>query len=87
MVSFESPEYVGNVHGLGTLRVLEAVSHLVLSKKPKIYQASTSELFGGIIEKKTRKVFMMRISHSILDLLMECKNIWFLDNQKLLGSL
>lgn len=45
-VSFETPEYTGNVDGLGTLRILEAVRLLGLSKKTKIYQASTSELFG-----------------------------------------
>jgi GDPmannose 4,6-dehydratase len=45
-VSFETPEYSANVDGLGTLRVLEAVRLLGLEKKTKIYQASTSELFG-----------------------------------------
>ena len=51
-VSFESPEYVGNVDGLGTLRILEAVRLLGLSQKTKIYQASTSELYGGMPENK-----------------------------------
>lgn len=45
-VSFEEPEYTANADALGTLRVLEAVRVLGLSKKTKIYQASTSELFG-----------------------------------------
>lgn len=45
-VSFETPEYTGNVNGLGALRILEAVRLLGLSKKTKIYQASTSEMFG-----------------------------------------
>ncbi len=45
-VSFEEPEYTGDVVGLGTLRVLEAVRLLGLGKKTRIYQASTSELFG-----------------------------------------
>ena len=45
-VSFEEPEYTGDVVGLGTLRVLEAVRLLGLDKKTRIYQASTSELFG-----------------------------------------
>ncbi|KGN93878.1 GDP-mannose 4,6-dehydratase [Porphyromonas crevioricanis] len=45
-VSFESPEYTANVDGLGTLRILEAVRLLGLEKKTRIYQASTSELFG-----------------------------------------
>ena len=45
-VSFEMPEYTANVDGLGTLRILEAIRLLGLEKKTKIYQASTSELFG-----------------------------------------
>ena len=45
-VSFEMPEYTANADGLGTLRILEAVRLLGLSKKVKIYQASTSELYG-----------------------------------------
>tara|TARA_Y100001968_G_C19448240_1_gene766695 strand:+ start:1464 stop:2564 length:1101 start_codon:yes stop_codon:yes gene_type:complete len=47
-VSFESPEYTANCDGLGTLRILEAVRLLGLTKKTKIYQASTSELFGKV---------------------------------------
>lgn len=49
-VSFETPEYTGNVDGLGTLRILEAVRLLGLTKKTKIYQASTSELYGKVQE-------------------------------------
>ena len=49
-VSFESPEYTANSDALGTLRILEAVRILGLSKKTKIYQASTSELFGKVQE-------------------------------------
>lgn len=49
-VSFETPEYTGNADGLGTLRILEAVRLLGLSKKTKIYQASTSELYGKVQE-------------------------------------
>jgi len=45
-VSFDTPEYTANVDGIGTLRVLEAVRILGLAKKTKIYQASTSELYG-----------------------------------------
>jgi GDPmannose 4,6-dehydratase len=45
-VSFEMPEYTANADGIGTLRILEAVRFLGLSKKTKIYQASTSELYG-----------------------------------------
>ncbi|PWJ43319.1 GDP-mannose 4,6-dehydratase [Sediminitomix flava] len=49
-VSFETPEYVGNVDGLGTLRILEAVRLLGLTEKTRIYQASTSELYGLVQE-------------------------------------
>ncbi|MES2417300.1 MAG: GDP-mannose 4,6-dehydratase [Bacteroidota bacterium] len=45
-VSFEMPEYTANADGIGTLRLLEAVRILGLSKKTRIYQASTSELYG-----------------------------------------
>ena len=45
-VSFETPEYTANADGLGTLRLLEAIRILGLEKKTKIYQASTSELYG-----------------------------------------
>ena len=45
-VSFELPEYTGQVDGLGTLRILEAVRLLGMEKKTRIYQASTSELYG-----------------------------------------
>lgn len=45
-VSFETPEYTGNADGLGTLRILEAVRLLGMTEKSRIYQASTSELYG-----------------------------------------
>ena len=49
-VSFESPEYTANCDALGTLRILEAVKNLGLTNSTKIYQASTSELFGKVHE-------------------------------------
>ena len=49
-VSFETPEYVANADGTGTLRILEAVKLLGLEQKTRIYQASTSELFGKVQE-------------------------------------
>jgi len=49
-VSFELPEYTGNVDGLGTVRILEAVRILGMEKECKIYQASTSEMFGLVQE-------------------------------------
>lgn len=49
-VSFEIPEYTGNTDGLGVLRILDAVRLLGLEKKTRIYQASTSELYGKVQE-------------------------------------
>src|SRR3954469_24965071 len=49
-VSFETPEYTSNADGIGTLRILEAVRLLGLTKKTKVYQASTSELYGLVQE-------------------------------------
>lgn len=49
-VSFETPEYVANTDGIGTLRLLESVRLLGLEKKTKLYQASTSELYGKVQE-------------------------------------
>ena len=49
-VSFDTPEYTANADGLGTLRILEAVRLLGLTKKTRVYQASTSELYGLVQE-------------------------------------
>ena len=49
-VSFDTPEYTANADGIGTLRLLEAVRILGLTKKTKLYQASTSELYGLVQE-------------------------------------
>ena len=49
-VSFEIPEYVANTDGIGTLRILEAIRMLGLTEKTKVYQASTSELYGKVQE-------------------------------------
>src|SRR5574344_2288051 len=49
-VSFDTPEYTANADGLGVLRILEAVRLLELTKKTRIYQASTSELYGSVQE-------------------------------------
>ena len=56
-VSFDVPEYVGQVDALGALRILEAVRLLGLEKKTRIYQASTSELYGGMPENKNENGF------------------------------
>ncbi len=49
-ISFDAPEYTGDIDALGTLRILEAVHILHLEKKTRIYQASTSELYGKVEE-------------------------------------
>src|SRR6187399_3783882 len=49
-VSFDTPEYTANADGIGTLRILEAVRLLGMGKKTKVYQASTSELYGLVQE-------------------------------------
>ena len=54
-VSFESPEYTANVDALGTLRVLEAIRILGLTKSTRIYQASTSELYGLVQESPQKE--------------------------------
>ena len=54
-VSFDVPEYSGDVDALGVLRILEAVRMLDLTKKTRIYQASTSELFGKVEEIPQRE--------------------------------
>ena len=59
-VSFEMPEYTGMVDAMGTLRILEAVRFLGLEKKTRIYQASTSELYG-----KFRKFHKQKLHHFI----------------------
>lgn len=56
-VSFDSPEYVANTDSIGTLRLLEAIRILGLTHKTRIYQASTSELYGGLPENKNEKGF------------------------------
>jgi GDPmannose 4,6-dehydratase len=48
-VSFETPEYTANADGMGTLRMLEAIRILGLEAGTRLYQASTSELFGGAV--------------------------------------
>jgi len=54
-VSFDTPEYTANADGIGTLRLLEAIRILGLEKKTKIYQASTSELYGLVQEIPQRE--------------------------------
>jgi GDPmannose 4,6-dehydratase len=69
-VSFETPEYVGNADGLGTLRILEAVRLLGLTDKTRIYQASTSELYGMVqeIPQKETTPFYPRSPYAVAKL-------------------
>jgi GDPmannose 4,6-dehydratase len=60
-VSFESPEYTADVDGIGTLRLLEAIRFLGVEKKTRVYQASTSELYGLVQE--TPRASSSSISH------------------------
>jgi len=55
MVSFESPEYTANADGIGTLRLLEAMRILDMTKRARFYQASTSELYGLVQETPQRE--------------------------------
>ncbi|ACT95158.1 GDP-mannose 4,6-dehydratase [Dyadobacter fermentans] len=69
-VSFEEPEYTANVDGIGTLRILEAVRLLGLTEKTKIYQASTSELYGLVQEvpQSERTPFYPRSPYAVAKL-------------------
>ncbi len=69
-VSFETPEYTADVDGVGTLRILEAVRLLNLTKKTKIYQASTSELYGLVqqIPQSETTPFYPRSPYSVAKL-------------------
>src|SRR5471030_470302 len=69
-VSFETPEYTANADGIGTLRILEAVRLLGLAKKTKIYQASTSELYGLVQEvpQSERTPFYPRSPYAVAKL-------------------
>lgn len=69
-VSFDTPEYTANVDGLGTLRVLEAVRLLGLTNKTRIYQASTSELYGLVqeIPQKETTPFYPRSPYAVAKL-------------------
>jgi len=66
-VSFDTPEYTANADGIGTLRILEAVRLLGLTKKTKIYQASTSELYGLVqeIPQSERTPFYPRSPYAV----------------------
>ena len=63
-VSFDIPEYVADTDGVGTLRLLEAIRILGLENKTRIYQASTSELYGLV---QNNNLIMMKIHPFILD--------------------
>lgn len=69
-VSFDTPEYTANADGIGTLRLLEALRILGLEKKTKIYQASTSELYGLVqeIPQKESTPFYPRSPYAVAKL-------------------
>src|SRR3954449_8701653 len=69
-VSFDTPEYTANADGVGTLRILEAVRLLGLEKKTKVYQASTSELYGLVqeIPQKESTPFYPRSPYAVAKL-------------------
>ncbi|MFR9165290.1 MAG: GDP-mannose 4,6-dehydratase [Dysgonomonas sp.] len=69
-VSFDTPEYTANADGIGTLRILEAVRLLGLTKKTRIYQASTSELYGMVqeIPQKETTPFYPRSPYAVAKL-------------------
>ncbi len=69
-VSFETPEYTANCDALGILRILEAVRNLNLTKKTKIYQASTSELYGLVqqVPQKETTPFYPRSPYAVAKL-------------------
>ncbi len=82
-VSFDTPEYTANADGIGTLRILEAVRLLGLTQKSRVYQASTSELYGLVQEvPQTEKTpFYPRSPYGV------CKTVCILDNSQLQGSI
>jgi GDPmannose 4,6-dehydratase len=69
-VSFDTPEYTADADGIGTLRILEAVRLLKLEKKTKVYQASTSELYGLVqeIPQKETTPFYPRSPYAVAKL-------------------
>ena len=69
-VSFDTPEYTANADGIGTLRILEAVRFLNLTEKTRIYQASTSELYGKVqeIPQKETTPFYPRSPYAVAKL-------------------
>src|SRR5580704_5615703 len=69
-VSFETPEYTANADGIGTLRILEAVRLLGLTKKARVYQASTSELYGLVqaVPQNEKTPFYPRSPYAIAKL-------------------
>ena len=82
-VSFEMPEYTANVDALGAVRILEAVRLLGLESKTRIYQASTSELYGKVqeIPQNESTPFYPMVS------IRSSKIVCLLDHGKLPGSI
>ena len=72
-VSFEIPEYTAQVDGLGTLRILEAVRFLGMELKTRIYQASTSELYGLVQATPQTELLPSILDHHMV--LLNCMDI------------
>ncbi len=81
-VSFDVPEYSGDVDALGVLRILEAVRITGLTKKTKIYQASTSELYGKVEEVPQRETTPFH-PYSLCS----SKTVWLLDREGIQRSI
>ena len=79
-VSFDAPEYSGDVDALGVLRILEAVKICGLTKKTRVYQASTSELFGKVEEVPQRETTPFHPVRS-------GKTVWLLDCKRVQRSI
>jgi GDPmannose 4,6-dehydratase len=79
-VSFDTPEYTANADGIGTLRILEAIRILKLEKKTRIYQASTSELYGLVQEvpQKETTPFYPRSPYAVAKLY----GFWIIKNYR-----
>jgi GDPmannose 4,6-dehydratase len=87
-VSFEEPEYTANSDALGTLRILEAIRILGCEKETKFYQASTSELFGGIgnTPQNERTPFYPRSPYAVAKLYAYWITIGYREAYEIFGS-
>ena len=78
-VSFDTPEYTANADAIGALRLLEAIRILKMEKSVKFYQASTSELYGKVVENTTKRDYSVLSKESVRS----SKTLRLLDCEKL----